>query len=252
MKKISCTLVLAACIPFFTACNDSTSPNNNSSTATGYNNVSGTITLAIKANGGRSAPMGSENLTKNENIDVNLSFVLPIHAMIHNGANTMCSWDNPIYDGHSNWLEETLTEYDCMGGRATDKDTVIKSYSTNIGGKQPAGVNLVIANDGSYQITIAPASTQTSMNIFHSIFTNCGKQTYNSNSSTGPGVPFNFEFDPFNSGAMGSFTGKTETANPAHLKGVFNGTDNLSLNIGSPEISFPYDYVVSWDLNMIK
>src|SRR6185312_5997513 len=121
--------------------------------------------------------------------------------------NTMCSWDNPTYDGHSNWLEETLTEYDCMGGRATDKDTMIKSYSTNIGGEQPGGVQLVIANDGTYAITIAPGFTQTSMNIFHSIFTNCGKQTYTSNSGKGPGVPFQNEFTPFTNGAMGSFTG---------------------------------------------
>jgi hypothetical protein len=253
MKRSLCSAFLALLL---SACNDGTSPNNNTTTTpptSGFNNVSGTVTLTIHASGSGKTTLGSETLTKNENISVDLSFVLPIHKLTTTGAGSNCSWDSPKYGGTSSQFEETLTEYDCMGGRATDKDTLSKTYSTGVSGDQLGGVNLVIQNDGSYGITISGTSLGNPTQVTHSIGTFCGMQTHSSTTGFGPGVPFSQYFSPFTDGAMGSLTGKVTTANPAHIAGVFNGKDNLTLfTQGTSSVLFPFDYVVSWDLTLIK
>ena len=256
MKTSLC--ILAAFVVFGTvlsACNDGTSPNTDNNTTTidsSFKHISGIITLSMRITGSRSTSLGADDYTKSEDATVNLSFNLGSDS-IHNsaGGGSNCAWHNPVFGGLVNWTEILLTTYDCNGGKATDKETMIKSFSSAASGNQPGGVNITIESNGSYGINIAPGFSGMPTAVTHTIETNCGTPTSNTTTGNGPGVPFSNYFVPVATG--GAVTGTVDKSNPSHITGSYTGTDNMTIfDIGTSTITMPIQYTISWDLTRTK
>jgi hypothetical protein len=224
-------------------------------TVTGGAGVGGRITLTLSLNDSRTHSNGGMVEVKKEVGTAELVYALPNIPMENNGFSRDANWDDAAFNGASSQTSEHLRTYDliCNGGAhktITDRDKNVTIYE---GGRQVTGAGLTIADDGTYTIMLGPPSSLDAAANTYTTWTNSCElpERVESTPSRAP-VPFAPYFIPYIGGGAMKTTGKIDPAHPNSLKGVYHGTDQLTMfSFGTETITMPVEYTITWDLTLV-
>ncbi|MCX6140253.1 MAG: hypothetical protein NTX15_05400 [Candidatus Kapabacteria bacterium] len=208
----------------------------------------GTVTLVVSIDGSRTKGTGiveTKTVLANGNLKFDLTSV-PVTTV--SGVRTI-NWDNQKYGGATFWSTDHTTTYECNSKTITNRDLTVLRYTSTPSTMQPGGGTMNINADGTYQLAIvAQLATLNPGSSVEEIWENCIGTSYNK--LEGPAtIPFITYFTPFTNGALGSFSGTINPANPNSIKGSFHGTDSLTVfSEGTTVTNIPIEFTITWDV----
>lgn len=217
------------------------------------NGANGTITMSIEVSGFRTHTEGERVQTKTENGSGSLTYNLSGGEVTESSGARDVSWNDAAFGGSSIQTSEYMQSYPviCNSGKITHVDrTVTKAeFSSSAAGPQVTGVGLSVDADGSYQLVIGPSTNPAaSSNSVKSTF-DCFPVADETTKGTTI-IPFVHYFLSYVGGKT-ILGGKIDPSKPNKVTGTYHGTDIVMLfDITPTPITMPFEYTISWDIDL--
>ncbi|MBI5326000.1 MAG: C40 family peptidase [Ignavibacteriae bacterium] len=221
--------------------------------------VSGRITLTATISGSRTYSPGGINEMKSEEGSADFVYILSETDVETDGFESTANWNDAGFGGTANRVSIHVKTYNYIcdenkNRQVIDKETTTQTFSSSGAGLQITGAGLVITEDGSYNIQIGPSTSLTAATsvVFNEYSGYCINPESQTNTSQIP-IPFAYYFIPGVGGGYDKLSGKMDPNNPKSIKGVYHGTDNITMfSYGTTVITLPLEYTITWDLTLTE
>jgi len=215
--------------------------------------------MAVTISGSRADSNSGIKETKTEEGSGTFVYDIPTVAITEGGGQRSANWDNAGFGGTVDWASEHVTTYGYICDsykerQVTDKVSTTQSFASASAGLQITGLGLVIFANDSFQVGIGPSTNLTAARTVtksehYGYCINPSPET----TTTQSAVPFAQYFLPYIGGGADKLTGKIDPADPNHVKGVYHGTDNITMfSHNTTVITLPLEYTITWDLVLTK